>query len=44
MDSYLKNSGLLTFRGIDGFETEQLSIETNRSPMRPNAAAASRLQ
>ncbi|EPJ3208490.1 polysaccharide biosynthesis tyrosine autokinase [Salmonella enterica subsp. enterica serovar Derby] len=30
MDSYLKNSGLLTFRGIDGFETEQLSIVTNR--------------
>ena len=30
MDSYLKNSGLLTFRGIDGFETEQLSILTNR--------------
>ncbi|MBJ9296660.1 capsular biosynthesis protein [Citrobacter werkmanii] len=30
MDSYLKNAGLLTFRGIDGFETEQLSIVTNR--------------
>lgn len=30
MDSYLKNSGLLIFRGIDGFETEQLSIVTNR--------------
>ncbi|WP_213133460.1 GumC family protein [Citrobacter sp. FP75] len=30
MDGYLKNAGLLTFRGIDGFETEQLSIVTNR--------------
>ena len=30
MDDYLKNAGLLTFRGIDGFETEQLSIVTNR--------------
>lgn len=30
MDNYLKNAGLLTFRGIDGFETEQLSIVTNR--------------
>lgn len=30
MDSYLKDAGLLTFRGIDGFETEQLSIVTNR--------------
>lgn len=30
MESYLKNAGLLTFRGIDGFETEQLSIVTNR--------------
>lgn len=31
MDNYLKNAGLLTFRGIDGFETEQLSIVTNRT-------------
>ncbi|MBJ3592514.1 capsular biosynthesis protein [Salmonella enterica subsp. enterica serovar Saintpaul] len=30
MDNYLKSAGLLTFRGIDGFETEQLSIVTNR--------------
>lgn len=30
IDDYLKNEGLLTFRGVDGFETEQLSIVTNR--------------
>ncbi|WP_183269654.1 polysaccharide biosynthesis tyrosine autokinase [Buttiauxella sp. A111] len=30
IDDYLKNQGLLTFRGVDGFETEQLSIVTNR--------------
>lgn len=30
IDNYLKNEGLLTFRGVDGFETEQLSIVTNR--------------
>ncbi|TNV22969.1 capsular biosynthesis protein [Buttiauxella sp. B2] len=30
IDEYLKNEGLLTFRGVDGFETEQLSIVTNR--------------
>lgn len=30
IDDYLKKEGLLTFRGVDGFETEQLSIITNR--------------
>ena len=30
IDDYLKTEGLLTFRGVDGFETEQLSIVTNR--------------
>ncbi|MCP2005143.1 UNVERIFIED_ORG: capsular exopolysaccharide synthesis family protein [Buttiauxella agrestis ATCC 33320] len=30
IDDYLKQEGLLTFRGVDGFETEQLSIVTNR--------------
>ncbi|RJT23678.1 GumC family protein [Buttiauxella izardii] len=30
IDAYLKKEGLLTFRGVDGFETEQLGIVTNR--------------
>lgn len=30
IDNFLAKEGLLTFRGIDGFETEQLSIVTNR--------------
>lgn len=30
INDYLKNQGLLTFRGVDGFETEQLGIVTNR--------------
>lgn len=30
IDGYLKKEGLLTFRGVDGFETEQLGIVTNR--------------
>ncbi len=30
IDSYLKKEGLLTFRGVDGFETEQLGIVTNK--------------
>lgn len=30
IDNFLTKEGLLTFRGIDGFETEQLSIVTNR--------------
>ena len=30
LDSYLAKEGLLTFRGVDGFETEQMGIITNR--------------
>ena len=30
IDDYLRKEGLLTFRGVDGFETEQLGIVTNR--------------
>lgn len=30
INDYLKKEGLLTFRGVDGFETEQLGIVTNR--------------
>lgn len=30
IDTWLKQQGLLTFRGVDGFETEQLGIVTNR--------------
>ncbi|MGB3254942.1 GumC family protein [Buttiauxella gaviniae] len=30
IDEYLNKEGLLTFRGVDGFETEQLGIVTNR--------------
>lgn len=30
IDNYLAKEGLLTFRGVDGFETEQLGIVTNR--------------
>ncbi|MBW7981434.1 GumC family protein [Enterobacillus tribolii] len=30
IDAFLKQEGLLTFRGVDGFETEQLGIVTNR--------------
>ncbi|MRS13622.1 capsular biosynthesis protein [Enterobacteriaceae bacterium RIT691] len=30
IDSWLKQENLLTFRGVDGYETEQLSIATNR--------------
>lgn len=30
MDVYLKDHGLLTYNGIDGFETEQMSIVANR--------------
>lgn len=30
IDAYLKKEGLLTFRGVDGYETEQLGIVTNR--------------
>lgn len=30
IDAYLNKEGLLTFRGVDGFETEQLGIVTNR--------------
>ncbi len=30
IDEYLKKEGLLTFRGVDGYETEQLGIVTNR--------------
>lgn len=30
INEYLNKEGLLTFRGVDGFETEQLSIVTNR--------------
>lgn len=30
IQNYLQQEGLLTFRGIDGFETEQLSITTNK--------------
>ena len=29
IDTYLKQQGLLTFRGVDGYETEQLGIVTN---------------
>ncbi|MEJ5071307.1 exopolysaccharide transport family protein [Enterobacter ludwigii] len=29
IDAYLKQAGLLTFRGVDGYETEQLGIVTN---------------
>ncbi|MEB6379529.1 polysaccharide biosynthesis tyrosine autokinase [Leclercia adecarboxylata] len=30
LDNYLAKAGLLTFRGVDGFETEQMGIVTNR--------------
>ncbi|WP_391488592.1 GumC family protein [Leclercia tamurae] len=30
LDDYLAKAGLLTFRGVDGFETEQMGIVTNR--------------
>lgn len=30
LDAYLAKEGLLTFRGVDGFETEQMGIVTNR--------------
>lgn len=30
LDNYLAKEGLLTFRGVDGFETEQMGIITNR--------------
>lgn len=30
INDYLNKEGLLTFRGVDGFETEQLGIVTNR--------------
>ncbi|MFZ3620591.1 GumC family protein [Leclercia barmai] len=30
LDGYLAKEGLLTFRGVDGFETEQMGIITNR--------------
>lgn len=30
IDAWLKQQGLLTFRGVDGYETEQLGIVTNR--------------
>ncbi|MEI7234137.1 polysaccharide biosynthesis tyrosine autokinase [Pectobacterium carotovorum] len=30
IDQFLKKEGLLTFRGVDGFETEQLGIVTNK--------------
>lgn len=30
IEGYLSSHGLLTFRGVDGFETEQLGIVTNR--------------
>ncbi|AJJ12220.1 chain length determinant family protein [Yersinia rohdei] len=30
IENYLTQQGLLTFRGVDGFETEQLGIVTNR--------------
>lgn len=30
LDSYLAKEGLLTFRGVDGFETEQMGIITTR--------------
>lgn len=30
IDAYLKKEGLLTFRGVDGYETEELGIVTNR--------------
>lgn len=30
IDDWLKQQGLLTFRGVDGYETEQLGIATNK--------------
>ncbi|WAM43173.1 GumC family protein [Edwardsiella piscicida] len=30
IEAYLKQQGILTFRGVDGFQTEELGIVTNR--------------